>query len=180
MLAKENVDMLEQEGLVGSTEVGDEQCCLGIEVIKAKVKYEPPKRSKGNGSFRNQKSGRGRGRQGRGGPVCGRGSAPVSQANKELYRDPRLATDVDDGIPLLSNAVDTVITNPPFGTKNNKGIDIQFLKTAIRLARRSVYSFHLASPAHCNHSTIRGLLYLKEAFGKQQCINHDTGTGKNK
>jgi predicted RNA methylase len=41
--------------------------------------------------------------------------------------------------------VDTVITNPPFGTKNNEGIDVQFLKTAIRLARRSVYSFHKTS-----------------------------------
>jgi predicted RNA methylase len=35
--------------------------------------------------------------------------------------------------------------SPPFGTKNNEGIDIQFLKTAIRLARRAVYSFHKTS-----------------------------------
>ena len=35
--------------------------------------------------------------------------------------------------------------SPPFGTKNNEGIDVQFLKTAIRLAKRSVYSFHKTS-----------------------------------
>lgn len=39
---------------------------------------------------------------------------------------------------------DTVILNPPFGT-NNKGIDIEFLKTAINLARNSVYSLHKTS-----------------------------------
>ncbi|XP_015910824.1 rRNA N(6)-adenosine-methyltransferase METTL5 isoform X2 [Parasteatoda tepidariorum] len=37
---------------------------------------------------------------------------------------------------------DTVIMNPPFGTKNNKGIDMKFLRTALSLARTSVYSFH--------------------------------------
>ena len=39
----------------------------------------------------------------------------------------------------------SVTLSPPFGTKNNEGIDIQFLKTAIRLARRAVYSFHKTS-----------------------------------
>lgn len=37
------------------------------------------------------------------------------------------------------------VFSPPFGTKNNEGIDVQFLKTAIRLARRAVYSFHKTS-----------------------------------
>jgi putative methylase len=41
--------------------------------------------------------------------------------------------------------VDTVLTNPPFGTKHNAGIDVQFLRTGTRLARRSVYSFHKTS-----------------------------------
>ncbi len=41
---------------------------------------------------------------------------------------------------------DVFITiSPPFGTKNNEGIDVQFLKTAVRLARRAVYSFHKTS-----------------------------------
>jgi predicted RNA methylase len=38
--------------------------------------------------------------------------------------------------------VDTVLVNPPFGTKNNAGMDVRFLQTAVRLARRAVYSFH--------------------------------------
>lgn len=40
---------------------------------------------------------------------------------------------------------DTVVLNPPFGTRNNKGADMQFLKAAIRLARNSVYSLHKTS-----------------------------------
>lgn len=51
----------------------------------------------------------------------------------------------NDGIPLQDNCVDTVVTNPPFGTKHNAGIDICFLRTATRLARRAVYSFHKTS-----------------------------------
>jgi predicted RNA methylase len=53
--------------------------------------------------------------------------------------------DYKDGISLSSKCVDTVLTNPPFGTKNNAGIDVCFLKAATRLARRSVYSFHKTS-----------------------------------
>lgn len=57
-----------------------------------------------------------------------------------------LILDGRDGIPLPDNCVDTVLTNPPFGTKNdNAGIDVQFLRTATRLARRAVYSFHKRS-----------------------------------
>ncbi|KAJ8342328.1 hypothetical protein SKAU_G00322560 [Synaphobranchus kaupii] len=37
---------------------------------------------------------------------------------------------------------DTVIMNPPFGTKHNKGMDMQFLKTALNMTRTSVYSLH--------------------------------------
>mmetsp|Transcript_2654 Transcript_2654/g.3549 ORF Transcript_2654/g.3549 Transcript_2654/m.3549 type:complete len:278 (-) Transcript_2654:458-1291(-) len=50
-----------------------------------------------------------------------------------------------DGIPLPENLVDTVLTNPPFGTKDNAGMDLRFLKTATRLASRAVYSFHKTS-----------------------------------
>ncbi|GIY37974.1 rRNA N6-adenosine-methyltransferase METTL5 [Caerostris darwini] len=42
-------------------------------------------------------------------------------------------------------AFDTVVLNPPFGTKGNKGIDMMFLKTALSLARNSVYSLHKSS-----------------------------------
>lgn len=51
----------------------------------------------------------------------------------------------NDGIPLRSNCVDTVMMNPPFGTKNNAGMDLRFLRTGCRLARRAVYSFHKSS-----------------------------------
>ncbi|XP_048835564.1 rRNA N6-adenosine-methyltransferase METTL5 [Brienomyrus brachyistius] len=40
---------------------------------------------------------------------------------------------------------DTVIMNPPFGTKHNKGMDMQFLKTALNMAQSSVYSLHKTS-----------------------------------
>ncbi|KYM99655.1 Methyltransferase-like protein 5 [Cyphomyrmex costatus] len=40
---------------------------------------------------------------------------------------------------------DTVIMNPPFGTKNNPGIDMKFLEMAIRLSSNVVYSLHKSS-----------------------------------
>ncbi|XP_073701997.1 rRNA N(6)-adenosine-methyltransferase METTL5 [Garra rufa] len=40
---------------------------------------------------------------------------------------------------------DTVIMNPPFGTKHNQGIDMQFLRTAISMASTAVYSLHKTS-----------------------------------
>lgn len=42
----------------------------------------------------------------------------------------------------LTKRFDTVIMNPPFGTKHNKGMDMLFLKTALNMARTSVYSLH--------------------------------------
>ncbi|KAI8889386.1 methyltransferase-like protein 5-like protein [Backusella circina FSU 941] len=41
--------------------------------------------------------------------------------------------------------LDTIIMNPPFGTKNNKGIDMVLLKKAIEIAGTSVYSLHKTS-----------------------------------
>ena len=95
----------------------------------SKKKKNPP--SRGGGAGR-----KGRGRGGRGG---GRGSQPSHQTKSILILDGK------DGIPLQDNCVDTVLTNPPFGTKHNAGIDVQFLLTATRLARRAVYSFHKRS-----------------------------------
>uniref|UniRef100_A0A182SY66 Methyltransferase small domain-containing protein n=1 Tax=Anopheles maculatus TaxID=74869 RepID=A0A182SY66_9DIPT len=37
---------------------------------------------------------------------------------------------------------DTVLLNPPFGTKQNSGIDVAFLKVAITLASGAVYAMH--------------------------------------
>jgi putative methylase len=80
---------------------------------------------------------RGRGRSGRGGR--GQPSAPSSRTVTVL--DPG----APDGLPLQNKCVDTVVTNPPFGTKHNAGMDVRFLKAATRLARRAVYSFHKTS-----------------------------------
>jgi len=51
----------------------------------------------------------------------------------------------DDGSKNWRDRFDTVIMNPPFGTKNNAGIDMEFLETAIRMARGAVYSLHKTS-----------------------------------
>jgi predicted RNA methylase len=40
---------------------------------------------------------------------------------------------------------DTVVMNPPFGTKHNKGIDMEFVRTGLRLAKTAVYSLHKTS-----------------------------------
>lgn len=44
-----------------------------------------------------------------------------------------------------SEAFDTVIMNPPFGTKKNSGMDIKFLELAIRLTSNVAYSLHKSS-----------------------------------
>ncbi|KAH0621470.1 hypothetical protein JD844_022822 [Phrynosoma platyrhinos] len=44
----------------------------------------------------------------------------------------------------MPKTFDTVIMNPPFGTKHNKGMDMTFLKTALQMAR-TVYSLHKTS-----------------------------------
>ncbi|XP_046427814.1 rRNA N6-adenosine-methyltransferase METTL5 isoform X1 [Neodiprion pinetum] len=40
---------------------------------------------------------------------------------------------------------DTVVMNPPFGTKRNAGTDMKFLETAVSIARHAVYSLHKTS-----------------------------------
>lgn len=42
-------------------------------------------------------------------------------------------------------AFDSVLMNPPFGTKHNAGIDMRFLETAIKLSNNAVYSLHKTS-----------------------------------
>ena len=138
-LARENVDYLvEEELLVGDDE--DEESTCVVEVIGAKVEYVRPKGGAGSSG----RGGRGRGR-GRGQSNKGRGGTNQSQPQPQSTLVKLDLNSTDDGIPLPSKIVDTVITNPPFGTKNNEGIDVQFLKTSIRLARRAVYSFHKTS-----------------------------------
>ncbi len=40
---------------------------------------------------------------------------------------------------------DTILINPPFGTKKNAGIDMKFLQIGIKLAKTVVYSLHKSS-----------------------------------
>ncbi|XP_076252107.1 methyltransferase like 5 [Rhynchophorus ferrugineus] len=40
---------------------------------------------------------------------------------------------------------DTVLMNPPFGTKSNEGIDKKFLDVALKLSNNAVYSLHKTS-----------------------------------
>lgn len=93
------------------------------------------------GSIRGGGGNRHRGGTGKSG---GRSGCPPGDEHKKSSTV-TLITNGDDGIPLRNKCVDTVVTNPPFGTKHNAGIDVQFLYTATRLARRAVYSFHKSS-----------------------------------
>ncbi|NXD67066.1 METL5 protein, partial [Eolophus roseicapillus] len=52
----------------------------------------------------------------------------------------------------MSETFDTVIMNPPFGTKHNKGIDMIFLKTALQMAKTAVYSLHKTSTRQASPS----------------------------
>lgn len=40
---------------------------------------------------------------------------------------------------------DTVVMNPPFGTKHNAGTDMKFLERALKLTNNTVYSLHKSS-----------------------------------
>ena len=85
--------------------------------------------------------GRGRGARGKG---RGRGRRPTPSRSSTSEARQLILSD-NDGLPLQSKCVDTVLTNPPFGTKANAGMDLRFLRTATRLSRRAVYSFHKTS-----------------------------------
>ncbi len=124
-------------------EIGEEGEGCAVEFLMAKLNHTKIQGAGNSGGGRGRGKGKGRGR-GRGGRSGGRGNAPSSSSIP--LDPPTTITPLDDGIPLSSNCVDTVMTNPPFGTKpGNAGIDISFLRTAIRLARTSVYSFHKSS-----------------------------------
>lgn len=46
---------------------------------------------------------------------------------------------------LRAKSFDTVVMNPPFGTKHNRGIDLAFVRAGLRLATSAVYSLHKTS-----------------------------------
>ena len=81
------------------------------------------------------------------------GAVADQDGNKDI--DSNHDNDDDDGVPLPDGCVDTVLTNPPFGTKHNEGIDVRFLQTATRLAKTAVYSFHKSSTRDYLLRTVR-------------------------
>ena len=61
------------------------------------------------------------------------------------------------------------MTNPPFGTKpGNAGIDVTFLRTAIRMASRAVYSFHKSSTREYLIKVVRSWGYDVEVVAQMQ------------
>lgn len=56
-----------------------------------------------------------------------------------------VSDDSDAPWESMSKKFDTIIMNPPFGTKQKQGLDISFLKRAINLAENVVYSLHKTS-----------------------------------
>jgi predicted RNA methylase len=111
-----------------------------------------PQREQENRGGKQRKGGRGGSKRGGVGGGRGRGGRQQQQFHYQSQHQRgstiearNLILSDDDGIPLPSNCVDTCITNPPFGTKHNAGMDLRFLRAATRLARRAVYSFHKTS-----------------------------------
>jgi len=139
-VARENVHAMELENKV------DGEGCT-IEFVLGKVNHVPDlSKSKSHNGDRSRGGGRGERNKTR------------NQKQKKQWRNLHRELDYvhstfnldstcknHDGVPLSSNCVDTVLTNPPFGTKQNMGIDIAFLRAATRLARRAVWSFHKSS-----------------------------------
>ncbi|XP_050670335.1 rRNA N6-adenosine-methyltransferase METTL5 isoform X1 [Leptidea sinapis] len=52
---------------------------------------------------------------------------------------------LDSEMYRWNNCFDTVVMNPPFGTKNNAGMDMKFLKMGLNLSSDCVYSLHKSS-----------------------------------
>uniref|UniRef100_A0A8D3BS26 Methyltransferase-like protein 5 n=1 Tax=Scophthalmus maximus TaxID=52904 RepID=A0A8D3BS26_SCOMX len=59
-------------------------------------------------------------------------------SNVDLVQCDLCALDPD----AYAEKFDTVIMNPPFGTKHNQGMDMKFLKAALTMAKTAVYSLH--------------------------------------
>lgn len=131
---------------------GDEGMCSPlVDFVFAKVQHSASEEfmtmaASGRGGRSGGKGGRGRGRGGRGGRGGKRNSSGRGRGdNGSAGSSGRNSQQLHDGLPFRRNCVDTVLTNPPFGTKQNAGIDVTFLRAATRLASRAVYSFHKSS-----------------------------------
>ncbi|KAF0989292.1 hypothetical protein HZS_4457, partial [Henneguya salminicola] len=68
-----------------------------------------------------------------------------STNNNQIYMEFVQVNLADDKLPFNQHQVDITIMNPPFGTKNNEGIDMKFLLAAIKNTSSFIYSLHKSS-----------------------------------
>lgn len=176
-IAKDNVDAMELE--VGDDNDYDDEGAEGgdiddgegeggcvVEFILAELKHETRPIQSNNHGGRGGRANKGRNHKGKGRGKGGRSNHAAAATSSAPIPPP--SDNDDDGIPLQSNIVDTVLTNPPFGTKHNTGIDISFLKTAIRLASKAVYSFHKSSTRNYLVKTVQGWGYDVEVIAQMK------------
>jgi hypothetical protein len=73
-------------------------------------------------------------------------SESSSESSSAAERRAR-ATDVlpGGGFPFRDDSFDTVVMNPPFGTRRGGGADVAFLQAAVLAASGAVYSLHKSS-----------------------------------
>ena len=95
--------------------------------VQAQVRTLSPPKSKSTTRGNGGRTTRGRGRASSG--KSARGEGGVSHAATDTKAI--LILDASDGMPFQDRSVDTVLTNPPFGTKHNAGIDIQVRHTVM-------------------------------------------------
>ncbi|KAI5632743.1 ribosomal protein l11 methyltransferase (PrmA) domain-containing protein [Phthorimaea operculella] len=73
----------------------------------------------------------------------------VFQDNKEEMEvtnvDAVMCDFLDEDVCRWESCFDTVLMNPPFGTKHNAGMDMRFLRRALHLSADCVYSLHKSS-----------------------------------
>ncbi|XP_060523455.1 rRNA N6-adenosine-methyltransferase METTL5 [Cylas formicarius] len=69
----------------------------------------------------------------------------VNVSEFELVNIDAIQCDVLNISDRFFKKFDTVLMNPPFGTKCNIGLDMKFLEVAFQLSTRSVYSLHKTS-----------------------------------
>lgn len=124
-----------------------------ISLVQAKVDLPSLSHAPMQKDHGSRNSGRGRSKPSRPlkGNECKVGSMAV---DTDAVNSDRVA---QQRFPFADKSVDTVITNPPFGTKADMaGIDVQFLLLACRLARRAVYSFHKTTTRPFIVRTVQG------------------------
>ena len=160
--ARINIEELELEDSISLI-----QARVGKDSVSGCTDEKETKGGRGGGGRGN--GGRWKGNRGRGGRGRVSGRSQTNKLPNASYGATAADAQDEDNdcdwiFPLSKNCVDTVLTNPPFGTKPDRaGIDVQFLKTGCRLARRSVYSFHKSSTRNYVLRTARAISNVQDA-----------------